>query len=163
MKHATTKLIAILLFAPALGLAQDKVSIDDFAFLTGYWKGTGLGGEVEEVWMPPVDGRMFGIFKLSGDGELSFTEYMEITQQEGQWVVRLKHFNPDFSGWEEKDDHVTFHLDSVRENEALFGGLTYKVSNGNELEVTVRLNYSDGRTVVEPLNFVRQSLQAAAR
>ncbi len=160
MGKTISSLIAALLLAPAAGLSQD-ISIDDFAFLTGYWTGTGLGGEAEEVWLPPVDGRMFGIFKLSGDGELSFTEFMEITQQDGEWVLRLKHFNPDFSGWEEKDAHVTFPLESVSPNQALFRGLTYKVTDGTDLEVTVRLNYSDGRTVVEPLNFKRQSLQAA--
>lgn len=155
----------LLLLLPALpinGLAQ-QVTIEDFAFLTGYWKGTGLGGDVEEVWMPPVDGRMFGIFKLSGNGELTFTEYIEIVEQDGEFVLRLRHFNPDFSGWEAQDEHVTFKLESVAENQALFRGLTYKLSNDSELEVTVRLSYSDGSTVVEPLHFKRQPLQASKR
>ena len=112
--------------------------------------------------MPPVDGRMFGIFKLSSEGALSFTEFMEIVEQDGQFVLRLKHFNPDFSGWEVQDEHVTFTLESVTHNQALFRGLSYKVSNAGELEVTVTLNYSDGRTVVEPLHFQRQALQANA-
>ncbi|MEQ8955876.1 MAG: DUF6265 family protein [Gammaproteobacteria bacterium] len=159
MMKITRYLLATLLFAPGLALSQGEVTIDEFAFLAGYWKGTGLGGEAEEVWMPPQNGRMFGIFKLSGDGELSFTEFMEITEQEGEWVLRLKHFNPDFSGWEAQDDHVTFPLESVKANEALFRGLTYKV-NGTDLEITVRLNYDDGRTVVEPFNFKRLPLAA---
>jgi len=155
-------LLATLVLAPVMAQAQDEVTIEDFAFLAGYWKGTGLGGDAEEMWMPPVDGRMFGIFKLSGDGELSFSEFMEITEEDGQFVLRLKHFNGDFTGWEAQDDYVTFPLESVQANQALFRGLTYKVSNGTELEVTVRLNYSDGRTVVEPLHFTRQPLQAGA-
>lgn len=157
-----TILAVTLLVSPLLAAAQE-ITIDDFAFLTGYWTGTGLGGDVEEVWMPPMDGRMFGIFKLSSNGELQFTEYIEIAEQDGEFVLRLKHFNPDFSGWEESDEHVTFVLESTAENEAIFRGLTYKVTDDNALEVTVRLNYSDGRTVVEPLHFTRQPLQVSGQ
>ncbi|MEX0965133.1 MAG: DUF6265 family protein [Pseudohongiellaceae bacterium] len=51
--------------------------------------------------MPPVDGRMFGIFKQSNESELLFTEFMEIVEIEDGYILRLKHFNPDFSSWEE--------------------------------------------------------------
>lgn len=78
------------------------VTIEDFGFLAGFWQGEGFGGQSEEMWMPPSNGRMFGVFTQTNDNALVFSEYMEISQQEGGWVLRLKHFNPDFSGWEEK-------------------------------------------------------------
>ena len=104
---------ALLLLIGLCGKLQadeTSITIDDFSFLTGYWQGEGFGGDSEEMWMPPVDGKMFGIFKQSANGELIFTEFMEITQSEGDWLLRLKHFNPDFSGWEEKSDFITFPL-----------------------------------------------------
>lgn len=159
MKKILATALLVLGFLPIRAGAQ-QVLIDDFAFLTGFWTGTGLGGQVEEVWMPPQDGRMFGIFKLSNDAGLRFTEFMEITEVDGQFVLRLKHFNPDFSGWEAQDEHVTFRLESVAANEALFRGLTYRVTENDALEIEITLRYDDGRTVPEKLLFTRQTLQA---
>ncbi len=137
---------------------QPSVSIEDFGFLQGYWQGTGFGGQSEEVWMPPVDGRMFGVFKQSQDSELIFTEFMEIVETEEGFILRLKHFNPDFSGWEEKDDNVTFKLTSVSENNAVFGGLSYEVIESNKLQVKLRMRNDDGSTVTEVFDFTRSQL-----
>lgn len=146
-----------LLFAQASS-AQQPVSIEDFAFLQGYWTGTGFGGKSEEIWMPPVDGRMFGIFKQSQDGELVFTEFMEIVETADGFVVRLKHFNPDFSGWEAKDEHVTFLFTSVAGKKAVFGSLSYEITAPNALEVRLRMRDDDGKTFTEVFEFVRSDL-----
>jgi hypothetical protein len=154
--------IALMLLLSGLtspGYGQ-QTRIEDFAFLTGYWTGTGLGGEVEEIWMPPVDGRMFGIFKLSGEGELVFSEYMEIVEENGEFLLRLKHFNPDFSGWETQNEHIEFKLESVATNSARFKGLRYEVNESAQLHIHVTLHYDDGRAVEEPLVLNRQQLQA---
>jgi hypothetical protein len=105
------------------GSLADETNIDDFAFLAGFWRDTGFGRQSEEVWMPPANGRMFGIFSQYNDSELVFTEFMEITQEDSEFLLRLKHFNPDFSGWEEKTDYVTFRLESVSDNMTAFSGL----------------------------------------
>ena len=149
--------IAILLIPNAFGQA-DKPSISDFAFLTGVWKGTGFGGVSEEMWRPPADGRMFGIFKQSADSELIFTEFIEISEVDGKFVLRLKHFNPDFSGWEEKDDHVTFSLVSVSGNKAVFGGLSYELITPDQLRVELKLRQSDGSLNTEVFSFTRGAL-----
>lgn len=146
-----------LLFAQASN-AQQSVTIEDFAFLQGYWTGTGFGGQSEEIWMPPVDGRMFGIFKQSQDGQLVFTEYMEIVEAEQGFVVRLKHFNPDFSGWETKDEHVTFPLTSVAGKKAVFSSLSYEITAPNTLEVRLRMRDDDGETFTEVFEFTRAEL-----
>lgn len=158
MKRLLLNLIsAIALCSTWLGVSADEVTQADFAFLAGMWRGTGFGGHSEEIWMPPSNGRVFGIFTQSNDGELVFSEYMEITKQEEEWVLRLKHFNPDFSGWEEKTDYVTFHLRSVAKNEAVFGGLSYKVV-GDDLTVSLRLQQDDGSITTETFNFTRVEL-----
>lgn len=142
-----------------LTFAEDElVTIEDFAFLSGYWVGTGMGGDSEEVWMPPVDGRMLGIFKQSSDGELIFSEYMEIVAVENSFVLRLKHFNPDFSGWEEKDDYLTFPFREVEKDKAVFGGLSYELTAPNELRIELQMRGSDGSSSVEVFEFTRRPL-----
>lgn len=92
-------LTCILLALCAFSMAQDKsASVEDFAFLQGLWVGTGFGGKSEDMWMPASDGSMFGIFKQSSAQGITFTEFMEITQIGGEFVLRLKHFNRDFTG-----------------------------------------------------------------
>jgi len=110
--------------------------------------------------MPPADGRMFGIFKQSADSELIFTEYIEISAVDGKFVLRLKHFNPDFSGWEEKDDHVSFSLVSVSGNKAVFDGLSYELITPDQLRVELKLRQSDGSLNTEVSSFTRSALQA---
>lgn len=151
-------LLAILLMnaVPFLSAhAQDEVSIDDFAFLTGTWTGSGMGGKSEEVWMPPSAGRMFGIFKQSSADGLIFSEFMEITKVDGEFILRLKHFDPDFTGWEEKDDYLTFMLGSVSENKASFGSLRYEVIGNTNLKIHLDMKQAAGNTVTEIFDLQR--------
>jgi hypothetical protein len=54
-----------------------------------------------------------------------FTEHMVIAQEGGSLVLKLKHFNPDLTGWEEKDEMETFPLVALDPCHAQFDGLTY--------------------------------------
>lgn len=137
---------------------ESETSIADFEFLVGYWEGTGFGGQSEEIWMPPRDNRMFGIFKQSSDAELQFSEFMEITQEADTYVVRLRHFNSDFTAWEEKQEYVTFPLVSVETNKATFEGLSYELIAADQLRITLVLHSSDGSQRTEFFNFQRKSL-----
>lgn len=103
--------------------------------------------------MPPANGRMFGIFSQYNDSELVFTEFMEITQEDGEFLLRLKHFNPDFPGWEEKTDYVTFKLESVSDNTAAFSGLSYQVNDQHELTISLRMRQGDGSITTEQFSF----------
>ncbi len=143
--------------AATINAQPGETGIEDFAFLTGYWSGTGMGGKSEEMWMPPSDGRMFGIFKQSNESGLIFTEFMEITQADGEFVLRLKHFNPDFSGWEEKTEHLTFSLEGSSENSADFGSLRYKVNATDALQIELDMRQQAGtvKTEIFILNRVR--------
>ncbi|GJM13957.1 MAG: hypothetical protein DHS20C12_23600 [Pseudohongiella sp.] len=156
-KHLCTFLFA--LFLGQVAVAQEAtVTIEDFGFLQGYWQGTGFGGQSEEIWMPAIDGRMFGIFKQSQDGDLVFTEFMEIVQTGDDFVLRLKHFNPDFTGWEEKDDNVSFNFTSVSESKAVFGGLSYELVDKNSLQVKLNMRDDDGNSFTETFDFKRSEL-----
>lgn len=158
MRTLTTLLnvVSILLIThmPAHG-QNAPPTMADFDFLKGYWQGTGFGGRSEEIWMPAADGSMFGIFKQASDAGITFTEFMEITQVGENFVLRLKHFNPDFTGWEAQDEYVTFTLRSVAPNKAVFGGLTYTRIDSTNLRIELRLQESDGNVHTEVFDLVK--------
>jgi hypothetical protein len=139
--------------------ADTKVTINDFDFLVGYWEGTGFGGQSEEMWMPPRDGRMFGIFKQSSNSELQFSEFLEITSDGDSFVLRLRHFNSDFTAWEDKEEFVSFPFVSVADKKAVFEGLTYEITDNDELLVSLVLYSSDGSQRTEQFRFKRMSVE----
>lgn len=152
-------LLAIVMLPVASVQSQEhEASIADFAFFTGYWKGSGFGGTSEEMWMPHSAGNLLGTFKQSDGDALIFSEYMEIVKVDGEFQLRLKHFNPDFSGWEEKSDHVIFKLVEVSENKAVFEGLIYELIAPDQLQVTLQLQDSDGNSSAETFSYSRHEL-----
>lgn len=121
-------------------------SIDELAWLAGYWRGEGLGGECEELWSPPVGDRMNGIFTLRKEGELVFSEAMLLVEEEGSVVLKVKHFTADFVGWEDKDGFVTFPLVRLGDNEAYFNGLTLRRHADETLSIYLVLESGGERT-----------------
>ncbi len=107
---------------------RPAAKVADAAWLVGSWTGTGLGGEVDEVWLPPRDGAMHGVFRLQKDGKLSFSEFMTIAEIDGSLILRIKHFTPAFVGWEEKDRSIDFRFISAGRDELRFDGLTFRRS-----------------------------------
>jgi hypothetical protein len=110
-------------------------------WLVGDWIGTGIeGAEAAETWLPPSAGAMVGVFvQEKPDGSLLFTEHMYLTQEGGSLVLKLKHFNPDLTGWEEKDGMVRFPLLSIEPCAAYFSGLTYRCEGEDGLLAAVRM------------------------
>jgi hypothetical protein len=120
-----------------------QASLQSLAWMAGSWIGTGLGGEVEESWAPPSAGSMTGTFKLVQEGEPVFYEFFVIVEEEGSLALKLKHFDPDMKGWEEKDDFVTFRLVKLGERAAYFSGLTYRAVGEDRLQVFLALHRGD--------------------
>lgn len=113
-------------FRLAEGAARPKATIADVAWATGVWAGEGLGGQVDEVWSAPAGGSMLGYFRLVQKGAPVFYELITILEVDGSLEMRLKHVNPDMTGWEEKADFVTFKLVKTDETGAYFSGFTMK-------------------------------------
>jgi hypothetical protein len=133
--------------ALADGAASPIASIVSLSWLEGRWLGEGLGGKSEEVIAPALGGQMMGMFRQSsGEGELQFYEFYAFAEHEGSLVLRLKHFNPDLTGWEEKDDRVLFPLVAIEGDAAYFDGITYRRTGDDTM--TVAVNIGD-RGVVE--------------
>jgi hypothetical protein len=90
-------------------------------------------------------GAMVGFFRLVREGKPVFYEILTIIEIEGSLEMRLKHVNPDMTGWEEKSDFVTFKLAKHDASGAYFDGLTFKRVNPDLMEGYLALrNRSDG-------------------
>jgi hypothetical protein len=123
----------------AEGAASPPARVEDVAWLAGRWIGEGLGGCAEESLSPPVGGQMMGMFRQTkADGSLWFYEFYTIAPKGDSITMRLKHFNPDLTGWEEKDGFVEFPLVAIEKGAVYFDGLTYQRS-GKVLRSAVSL------------------------
>lgn len=135
---------------------QGKGSLSQLSWLAGYWTGTGLGGDCEELWMPANDSGMHGVFRFAQKGELQFTEYMVIEEKEGSLKVRIKHYGGGVNAWEEKEKWVEFPLVKIEGQTAWFNGLTY-TRKGESLIVKLAMK-SDGKSYVEEFVFRKSGL-----
>lgn len=157
--------MASLLAALALVFAQAPapraeppapVSIEAASWLAGRWVGEGLGGQVEETWAPPQGGQMVGHFRLLRNGVPVFYELMLIDVHAGGLRLRVKHFNPDFTGWEERDASHAFMPRTAAPGDLRFDGLRYRLE-GNAMIATVRIE-QNGRAQDVSFRFRRAPL-----
>ncbi|MEM1056616.1 MAG: DUF6265 family protein [Bacteroidota bacterium] len=128
-------------------LAKPPATLDDVSWLVGSWHGPGLGGDTDEIWLPPVGGAMPGMFRLAQDGAPVFYEIWAMREVEGTLVLELKHFNPDITSWEERDEVVRFHLVRMEPEAAYFSGMTYRLVDPDTLQIWVAIR--DGNDVSE--------------
>ncbi|MBK7115845.1 MAG: hypothetical protein IPH71_07440 [Proteobacteria bacterium] len=145
-------LAALALFLLS-GVAHSAI-IEDAAWLAGRWTGSGLGGQLEEVWSPPAGGQMVGHFRLVQDGKPVFYEFILLDVVEGGVRMRLKHFNPDHTAWEDKDAWTTFSPVSASKDKLVFSALTIERTGADTLTMTLKLR-QEGKVVEETLKFQR--------
>ena len=119
--------------------------INDARMLIGAWAGEGFGQRFEETWNAPSAGTMVGMFKVFDEEKgISFYELMVIEEVGESLVLKVKHFNADFTGWEEKDDYVSMPLVDRNESELHFAGLSFYRQNADELHAFVALGSAQG-------------------
>ena len=127
------------------GFESPPASLAQMDWLVGQWIGTGIGGATAmESWLPPAGSTMVGTFiQQTDEGAVRFTEHMYLMEEEGTLVLRLKHFNADLTGWEEKDDMLTFRLVAMEPCAAYFHALTLRCADpeqpGEGLVAAVRM------------------------
>ena len=127
------------------GFVSPPATLAEMDWLIGQWQGTGIGGApAMESWLPPTGGTMVGSFvQLTAEGPIRFTEHLYLMEEEGTLVLRLKHFNADLTGWEEKDKMLTFRLVAIEPCAAYFHALTLRCANaeapGKGLVAAVRM------------------------
>ena len=140
------------------GAASPKASIADAQWVTGRWRGEGFGAVVEEVMSPPAGNAMVGHFRMVDRDGRSFYELVQIREEQGSLVYRVKHFHPDFKGWEEKDKTIDFPLVAVERDALYFDGLTIKRTGPAEVTHWVRIKSKDGTSEEAKLVYRRAPL-----
>jgi hypothetical protein len=115
--------------------ARPPATLDDVAWLVGSWSGPAFGGTAEEVWGAPSAGSMLGFFKVINGDDVVFYELVVIVEEEGTLSLKVKHFNPDFSAWEEKDEYITFRFIEANDNAIHFSGISFYRISPDELHV----------------------------
>ena len=161
-----SKIAAALLLSIAFShfaAAQDapaapKARADDVAWIAGYWEGEGLGGKIEDIWMPPRDGVILGAFRLTKADGKGFYELFSIEEHEGSLRFVVKHFHPNWVGWEEKDQALRLRLTRIAPDEAVFGGVAFKREAPDTLIVQLTMKSRDGTTRDEMLRFRKRAL-----
>lgn len=131
-----------------------KASLTEVAWIAGSWEGEAFGGQVQEVWTPPLGDSMMCAFKLVVEGKVQFYELCQIREENGSLVLRLKHFNGDLKSWEEKNDTVDFKLVKIEEQTVYFEGFTIEKASANRLNMYVMLG-EDGKKSEMTFNYSR--------
>ena len=127
------------------GFESPPATLKEMDWLVGQWVGEGIQGTpAMESWLPPTGSTMVGTFvQETTEGAIMFTEHLYLMEEEGTLVLRLKHFNADLTGWEEKDDMLTFRLVAMEKCAAYFRALTLRCADsekpGDGLVAAVRM------------------------
>jgi hypothetical protein len=110
-------------------------NINDYTWLAGSWIGDGFGGVSEETWSMPIDGTMMGMYRHYKDGKTVFYEFLLLDEN----GIRIKHFHPDITAWEEKDDFVEFKMIDYTKDKIEMEGLIFERLTDTEMKITLEL------------------------
>lgn len=123
--------------------SRPAATLDDVAWLVGSWSGEAFGSTFEEAWNPPSAGSMVGFFKLLDEDQVAFYELLLLVEEQGSLSLKVKHFNADFSAWEDKEDYVTFRFVSSEENAIHFSGISFYRIDADTLHAYLVLRSGD--------------------
>jgi len=88
------------------------------------------------------------------DGELQFTEHFLLCEEDGKPTLKLRHFNADFTGWEEKDEYLTFPFVEMGERFLQLDGIRYELLDTDQLKATLKI-MNKGKEKTEEFLFNR--------
>ena len=153
--HRLFSAVLFAIFVHGSANAQAAVTIEEAGWLTGRWVGEGFGGQLEETWSAPVGGQMIGHFRMVRDGRPVFYELVLLEEHGGGLRYRVKHFNPDFVGWEEKDGFHEFAWVEATPTELRFDGIILRRNSENASDHVITVRSADGTERVETLRYRR--------
>ena len=125
------------------GESRPAATLADASWLVGSWSGTAFGKNFEEVWNPPSAGSMVGMFKLFDDEEVAFYEILLMTVEDGSLSLKVKHFNADFTAWEEKADFTEFRLAKIEEDALHFSGISFYRRDDDHIDAYIVMRNGD--------------------
>jgi hypothetical protein len=132
--------------------------IEALAWMKGYWTGEGYGGTVETMMSPARSGVMIGTFRQMKDGKPGFYEVCAIEEHEGSLRFVVKHFHPNWVGWEEKDRALQARLVRVGKDEWQFSNMLIKRTGRDAFTIEIMIQPRDAPPRKEILRFRRQPL-----
>jgi uncharacterized protein DUF6265 len=138
---------------PAPESRPPAATIADMAWLAGHWTRSALGGVGDEIWSPPRDGMMLGMYRQMNDGKPKFFELLTLIEEGGSLVLRLKHFNQDLTGWEEKNESLSFPLVAKSGRTMQFSGMTFQRDAKDALTVFLAIRQKDGTVKGETFRY----------
>ena len=148
-------LVALMFLAVPLAASETpKATLADMSWLTGHWTGTALGGFVEEIWSEPRGGAMMGMFRLVKGDTPVFYELLHVVEVDGSLAIRLKHFNRDLTGWEEKAEVREFKLVAIKDGAYHFEGMSFHPT-ADTLKVVLSIGQKDGSVREETFTYTR--------
>jgi hypothetical protein len=128
--------------------AQAEISIDDFVWLVGHWRGEAGGSTMEEFWCPPTAGAMQCVFRMfSPEGE-GFYQFIVLGKQDGVFMLRLKHFTKEVKGVEEKDQTLDYVFLDRDQSMFYFNNLTFERNSADEFTVHVKTGEGENSSVI---------------
>lgn len=143
----------------APGAKPVPATLDAMKWLRGRWVGEAFGGTTEEIWSGPDAGAMVGLFRLVKDGKPVFYELMTIVEVDGTLAFRLKHFNPDLKGWEEREEVQEFPLVAMRDRVIDFEGMSFH-RDGDRATIYLAIEAADGTVSEQTFTYRRATDQA---
>lgn len=127
--------------------------------LTGFWRGEGFGGMVEEWWSPRDGQEMFGVFRGSHEGQTDFYEFMKISPWEKGYIQTVRHMNAEGAPWVYKPVDTQFRLIAIDDECIQFDGVAYGLNEDGGLTVTVLVGSgSSGETSIAIVQFSRTAV-----
>lgn len=135
---------------------RPPATLADVSWLVGSWTGEAFGNTFEEVWNPPSAGSMIGFFKLMQDDQVGFYELLLLVEEEDSLSLKVKHFNPDFTAWEEKADYVDFRFVKAEDNAIHFSGISFYRISDDEMHAYLVMRSKDGTVREEKLAYRRR-------
>lgn len=129
------------------------------SFLSGNWVSETPEEVQEEIWSPVSGNSLMGSFRIVKHGRPVFYEFWAVELDDHGPVLKLKHFNANLVGWEEKNASIKLPLVTSAENDAVFAEASGMVSlhyhrTGNKLSCTVH-HVQDGKQSDETFALTR--------
>ena len=78
------------------------------------------------------------------DGAPTFNELLVLREEQGSLIVRLKHFDPDMTGWEDKAQVVTMPFLGTRDGLVHFDRMSFQVTGPDTLTCYLAESAKDG-------------------
>ena len=124
-----------------------RATVADLAWIVGEWRGERDGSVAGEAYATPVAGQITGLFYEARADKLTLVELSQIVERDGGVVFRYRHFNPDFTGWEDRDGKASEHVLLAIEGKRLFfDGMTLDHSRPDALDFHIRVKGSGTAT-----------------